>query len=80
MQGKPLLAPGRAGELNQAGRVVVPIIRGRACLPDLSITGSLSTQNTALVHHFPPVVFMSSPCTPSHAIVSMLLIILHMCE
>ncbi len=42
-QGKPLLAPGRAGELNQAGRVVVPIIRGRACLPDLSITGSLST-------------------------------------
>ncbi|CAL8462805.1 g2338 [Coccomyxa elongata] len=38
--GKPLLAPGRAGELNQAGRVVVPIIRGRACLPDLSITGS----------------------------------------
>lgn len=54
MQGKPLLAPGRAGELNQAGRVVVPIIRGRACLPDLSITGAPPQTNRAkpLFHAF----------------------------
>ena len=55
-----------------ANRVVVPVIRGRACLPDLSITGALClyTCNWAT---FPlPAMFKGNCCSywcfdPTHA-------------